>query len=107
MAQAAWRLEQKSVAAPDTVLVQDTFFVEGEWVPACKEVCPHGAIHFGDLNDPASEVAHLASSSRAFRLLEHLGTDPGTVYLSSREWVREIDREETFLTSVAVNHDVS
>lgn len=38
MAQAAWRLEQKSVAAPVTGFVQDTFFVEGEWVPAGKPV---------------------------------------------------------------------
>jgi len=38
LAQAAWRLEQKSVAAPVTGLVQDTFFVEGEWVPAGRPV---------------------------------------------------------------------
>ena len=37
-AQAAWRLEQKSVAAPVTGLVQDTFFVIGEWVGAGKPV---------------------------------------------------------------------
>jgi molybdopterin-containing oxidoreductase family iron-sulfur binding subunit len=81
--------------------------LEGEMVPACAEVCPRGAIHFGDLNDPDSAVARLAASPRAFRLLEHLGTDPTTVYLSSREWVRRIDREDTFLQSVAVSHDVS
>jgi HlyD family secretion protein len=38
LAQAAWRLEQKSVAAPAGALVQDTFFVEGEWVPAGRPV---------------------------------------------------------------------
>ena len=38
LAQAAWRLEQKSVGAPVTGLVQDTFFVEGEWVPAGRPV---------------------------------------------------------------------
>jgi HlyD family secretion protein len=38
LAQAAWRLEQKSVAAPVSALVQDTFFVEGEWVPAGRPV---------------------------------------------------------------------
>ena len=38
MAQAAWRLEQKSVAAPRSALVQDTFFVEGEWVAAGRPV---------------------------------------------------------------------
>jgi HlyD family secretion protein len=38
VAQAAWRLDQKSVAAPRAGLVQDTFFVEGEWVPAGRPV---------------------------------------------------------------------
>jgi HlyD family secretion protein len=38
LAQAAWRLEQKSVAAPAAGLVQDTFFVEGEWVPAGRPI---------------------------------------------------------------------
>jgi len=36
--QAAWRLQQKSVVAPVAGLVQDTFFVEGEWVPAGRPV---------------------------------------------------------------------
>jgi HlyD family secretion protein len=38
LAQAAWRLEQKSVAAPIAGLVHETFFVEGEWVPAGRPV---------------------------------------------------------------------
>jgi len=38
VAQAAWRLEQKSVMAPVAARVQDTFFVEGEWVPAGRPV---------------------------------------------------------------------
>lgn len=38
LAQATWRLQQKSVAAPAAAFVQDTFFVEGEWVPAGKPV---------------------------------------------------------------------
>jgi HlyD family secretion protein len=38
LAQAAWRLEQKSVAAPVAGLVQDTYFVEGEYVPAARPV---------------------------------------------------------------------
>jgi HlyD family secretion protein len=38
LAQAAWRVEQKSVAAPVGGLVQDTYFVEGEWVPAGRPV---------------------------------------------------------------------
>lgn len=34
LAQAEWRLAQKSAAAPADAYVQDTFFVQGEWVPA-------------------------------------------------------------------------
>ncbi len=34
LAQTRWRLEQKSAAAPAAALVQDTFFSQGEWVPA-------------------------------------------------------------------------
>jgi HlyD family secretion protein len=38
LAQATWRQEQKSVGAPVSGVVQDTFFVEGEWVPAGRPV---------------------------------------------------------------------
>jgi HlyD family secretion protein len=38
LAQAVWRLEQKSMTAPVAALVQDTFYVEGEWVAAGKPV---------------------------------------------------------------------
>ena len=38
LAQATWRLQQKSVSAPAAAFVQDTFFVEGEWVPAGRPV---------------------------------------------------------------------
>jgi HlyD family secretion protein len=34
LAQADWRLGQKAQRAPETGLVQDTLFVQGEWVPA-------------------------------------------------------------------------
>ena len=38
LAQAVWRLEQKSVASPAAGLVHETFFVQGEWVPAGRPV---------------------------------------------------------------------
>ncbi len=38
VAQADWKLEQKAQRAPQAGLVQDTFFVQGEWVPAGKPV---------------------------------------------------------------------
>ena len=38
LAQSEWRLAQKSIVAPAAGIVQDTFFVEGEWVPAGRPV---------------------------------------------------------------------
>lgn len=38
LAQAVWKLEQRSVAAPVSGLVQDTYYTEGEWVPAGRPV---------------------------------------------------------------------
>ena len=61
---------------------------EGEYIPACVEACPTGAIVFGNLNNPEHKVAKSARSKYAFRLLERLGTEPQVYYLSRREWVR-------------------
>ena len=38
LAQADWRFGQKAQSAPQAGLVQDTFFVQGEWVPAGRPV---------------------------------------------------------------------
>jgi len=63
---------------------------ENEYIPACAEACPTGAITFGDLKNPRHRVAELTKNPRAFRLLERLGTEPKLYYLSSREWVRRM-----------------
>jgi molybdopterin-containing oxidoreductase family iron-sulfur binding subunit len=59
---------------------------EGDYVPACAEVCPAGAITFGDLDDPNSAVTAQARSPRMFRLLDELGTNPKVMYLAEGEW---------------------
>ena len=78
-------------------LAKDKAFVEGrqeleegEYVPACVEACPAKAMYFGNLADSHSEVAKLAKSSEAFRLLEKLGTEPKVIYLSSQEWIHKL-----------------
>ncbi len=52
----------------------------GRW-PACAKTCPGGAIHFGDFNDPDSEVNQLLKERQAVRLKEELGTNPSVYYL--------------------------
>ncbi len=59
---------------------------EEDYVPACVQTCPTGTIRFGDLGDPNSTVSQLAKSSRAFKLLEELGTEPHVIYLTEGEW---------------------
>jgi molybdopterin-containing oxidoreductase family iron-sulfur binding subunit len=61
-----------------------------DYVPACVEACPTGAITFGDLANPASDVAREARDSRSFRLLAKLGTEPKVYYRSDLAWVREL-----------------
>jgi menaquinone reductase, iron-sulfur cluster-binding subunit len=60
---------------------------EGEYVPACVQSCPAEAMYFGDLEDPSTEVARLSKSSRTFRMLEDLGTEPKVFYLKEGEWL--------------------
>jgi molybdopterin-containing oxidoreductase family iron-sulfur binding subunit len=53
---------------------------DGEMVTACQAVCPTTAIHFGDLNDPASDVVAAKASPLDYVLLEELNTRPRTSY---------------------------
>ncbi len=56
-----------------------------DYVPACVQTCPAEAMTFGDLDDAHGAVAALASSSRAFRWMEDLGTRPKVIYLREGE----------------------
>lgn len=57
-------------AAPGTVAV-----------PACAEACPRQAMHFGDWNDPSSDIRR-ACAGRALWRLHSLGnTDTSVIYL--------------------------
>ena len=52
-------------------------------LPYCIEACNrdgHGAMLFGDLNDPNSEIARRVATYRTTRLRADLGCDPGIYY---------------------------
>jgi Fe-S-cluster-containing dehydrogenase component len=54
---------------------------DGDVTPACVQSCPAGAMVFGDLSDPTSQVSRLARLARGSKLLEELGTLPAITYL--------------------------
>ncbi len=54
--------------------------LDGEMVTACQAACPTSAIHFGDLNDPRSDVVAAKASPFDYVLLEELNTRPRTSY---------------------------
>ncbi len=55
--------------------------LDGEVLPACAQVCPSGAIAFGNANDPDSRVSKWLRSGRAYTLLDELNIGPNVTYL--------------------------
>lgn len=49
--------------------------------PACVNICPVTARHFGNINDPESEVSKLIATYPVLRLREDLGTEPSVYYI--------------------------
>ncbi len=77
----AGKLEAKKAGVP----VQD-----GQIQTACSAACSNGSITFGDLNDEKTAVAQEATSDRAFRVIEEVGTQPNIYYMTL---VRNVEKE--------------
>ena len=63
--------------------------VEQGMQPACVDVCPTFALHFGDLDDPESEVAQLLEEKSSYQLLDEFGTSPKVFYVGSNRLKRD------------------
>jgi molybdopterin-containing oxidoreductase family iron-sulfur binding subunit len=70
--------------ARETARAEEREVLEEDYQPACAEICPTGAITFGDLDNRNHRVSALKEDPRAMRLLEDLGTQPKVYYLTSR-----------------------
>jgi molybdopterin-containing oxidoreductase family iron-sulfur binding subunit len=78
---------QRIRGAQHQARMRGTPLEDGEVLTACQQSCPADAIVFGDLNDPSSRVAQLASDPRGYHVLEGLNTRPAITYLA-RVWNR-------------------
>lgn len=67
---------------------------DGDIKTACQQSCPTGAIVFGDLNDPESEVSKLFRDERAFTVLEEVKTLPSVSYMTK---IRNVKQNEVFV----------
>ncbi len=65
-------------------------------LPACVKNCPGGALRFGDVSDPDSDVGRLlaANSGRVFALKDEKGAGPSGRFILRREtWIDELPHE--------------
>lgn len=68
----------KKVASKCTLCIDR---IEEGKVPYCVEACPGRARHFGDLNDPNSEVSKMIASRHGRQLRPQNGTSPSIYYV--------------------------
>jgi sulfite dehydrogenase (quinone) subunit SoeB len=83
--------ENKGVMKKCTLCVDriyDQQLPEAERQPACVLACPTHARHFGDYDDPASNVSKLATERGRQDMLGDLGYKPINAYLSMRKPVQ-------------------
>jgi MoCo/4Fe-4S cofactor protein with predicted Tat translocation signal len=77
------RIEEAKIAAHVKAGASDkTRIPTDSFTSACAQVCPSGAIVFGDIKDPESKVSKIKMQDRNYRLLEYLNVSARTSYLA-------------------------
>lgn len=77
------RLETAKIKAKVEARDSDAVRVpDGGVKTACQQVCPAGAIEFGNLLDPESRVSRAKQNPRNYNVLGYLETRPRTTYLA-------------------------
>ncbi len=64
--------------------IYDDQLPESERLPSCVMTCPANARHFGDFDDPKSNVSTLAKERGGYQLMPELGYAPTNRYLPPR-----------------------
>ncbi len=91
IASEAW--ERRGVAQKCTFCVDRIDFglandltpgLDHEATPACVNSCIADALHFGDVNDPTSNVSKLLAQNKHFTMHDDIGTGPNIHYLWDR-----------------------
>ncbi len=75
--------------------------VDQDATPVCVISCRASALHFGDLDDPESEVARLLEAGNGVQLLPEMETDPSIYYLPRS--VNDIHRQDALLKTARSN----
>jgi molybdopterin-containing oxidoreductase family iron-sulfur binding subunit len=73
------KVMQKLGGAP--VSLEDIRVPDGEIQTACQQVCPVGAIVFGDILDEKTAVSQAKAREQDYQLLGYLNVRPRTTYL--------------------------
>lgn len=56
--------------------------IDAEATPSCVRYCISEALHFGDIDDPSSNVSRILAENKSTFLLEELGTSPAIYYIT-------------------------
>ena len=73
---------QRIREAQNEAVLEDREVRDGDVTPACQQSCPAEAIVFGNIRDPNSRVARVASNERTYRVLDEIiNTQPAVNYL--------------------------